>query len=153
MTDLLLTKKLNVKFRSRGEIIHAVNDLSFKLCDDEILGIVGESGSGKSQTVLSIMGLLETNGSATGSCVFTNKELINLPSGELNKIRGNEIAMIFQDPMSSLNPYITVGKQMSGVLKRHTKMNNKEIKERCIDMLDSVAVSYTHLTLPTKRIV
>ena len=141
MTDLLLTKKLNVKFRSRGEIIHAVNDLSFKLCDDEILGIVGESGSGKSQTVLSIMGLLETNGSATGSCVFTNKELINLPSGELNKIRGNEIAMIFQDPMSSLNPYITVGKQMSGVLKRHTKMNNKEIKERCIDMLDSVGIS------------
>ena len=141
MTDLLLTKKLNVKFRSRGEIIHAVNDLSFKLSDDEILGIVGESGSGKSQTVLSIMGLLEANGSATGSCVFTNKELINLPSGELNKIRGNEIAMIFQDPMSSLNPYITVGKQMSGVLKRHTKMNNKEIKERCIDMLDSVGIS------------
>ena len=141
MTDLLLTKKLNVKFRSRGEIIHAVNDLSFKLSDDEILGIVGESGSGKSQTVLSIMGLLETNGSATGSCVFSNKELINLPSGELNKIRGNEIAMIFQDPMSSLNPYITVGKQMSGVLKRHTKMNNKEIKERCIDMLDSVGIS------------
>ena len=141
MTDLLLTKKLNVKFRSRGEIIHAVNDLSFKLSDDEILGIVGESGSGKSQTVLSIMGLLETNGSATGSCVFANKELINLPSGELNKIRGNEIAMIFQDPMSSLNPYITVGKQMSGVLKRHTKMNNKEIKERCIDMLDSVGIS------------
>ena len=105
------------------------------------MGIVGESGSGKSQTVLSIMGLLETNGSATGSCVFTNKELINLPSVELNKIRGNEIAMIFQDPMSSLNPYITVGKQMSGVLKRHTKMNNKEIKERCIDMLDSVGIS------------
>ena len=141
MTDLLLTKKLNVRFRSRGEIIHAVNDLSFKLSDNEILGIVGESGSGKSQTVLSIMGLLETNGSATGSCVFANKELINLPSGELNKIRGNEIAMIFQDPMSSLNPYITVGKQMSGVLKRHTKMNNKEIKERCIDMLDSVGIS------------
>ena len=141
MTDLLLTKKLNVKFRSRGEIIHAVNDLSFKLSHDEILGIVGESGSGKSQTVLSIMGLLETNGSATGSCVFANKELINLPSGELNKIRGNEIAMIFQDPMSSLNPYITVGKQMSGVLKRHTKMSNKEIKERCIDMLDSVGIS------------
>ena len=140
MTDLLLTKKLNVKFRSRGEIIHAVKDLGFKLSDDEILGIVGESGSGKSQTVLSIMGLLESNGSATGSCVFTNKELIGLSSGGLNKIRGNEIAMIFQDPMSSLNPYITIGKQMSGVLKRHTRMNNKEIKERCIDMLNSVGI-------------
>ena len=140
MTDLLATKKLNVKFRSRGEIIHAVKDLSFKLSDDEVLGIVGESGSGKSQTVLSIMGLLETNGNATGSCVFADKELIGLPSGELNNIRGNEIAMIFQDPMSSLNPYITIGKQMSGVLKRHTRMGNKEIKERCIEMLDSVGI-------------
>ena len=141
MTDLLATKKLNVKFRSRGEIIHAVKDLSFKLSDDEVLGIVGESGSGKSQTVLSIMGLLETNGSATGSCHFADKELIGLPSGELNNVRGNEIAMIFQDPMSSLNPYITIGKQMSGVLKRHTRMGNKEIKERCIEMLDSVGIS------------
>ncbi|MAJ30652.1 MAG: ABC transporter ATP-binding protein [Gammaproteobacteria bacterium] len=140
MTDLLATKKLNVKFRSRGEIIHAVKDLSFKLSDDEVLGIVGESGSGKSQTVLSIMGLLETNGSATGSCLFADKELIGLPSGELNNVRGNEIAMIFQDPMSSLNPYITIGKQMSGVLKRHTRMGNKEIKERCIEMLDSVGI-------------
>ena len=140
MTDLLATKKLNVKFRSRGEIIHAVKDLSFKLSDDEVLGIVGESGSGKSQTVLSIMGLLETNGSATGSCHFADKELIGLPSGELNNVRGNEIAMIFQDPMSSLNPYITIGKQMSGVLKRHTRMGNKEIKERCIEMLDSVGI-------------
>ena len=141
MTDLLTTKNLNVSFKSRGEIIHAVKDLSFSLRGDEVLGIVGESGSGKSQTVLSIMGLLEANGAASGSAVFAKKELIGLPTNELNKVRGNEIAMIFQDPMSSLNPYISIGKQMSGVLKRHTKMTNKEIKERCIEMLNSVGIS------------
>ena len=144
MTDLLKTKNLNVLFKSRGESIHAVKDLSFKLSGDEVLGIVGESGSGKSQTVLSIMGLLESNGSASGSAVFADKELIGLSNAELNQIRGNEIAMIFQDPMSSLNPYITIGKQMSGVLKRHTKMSKHEIKERCIEMLHSVGISKPH---------
>ena len=144
MTDLLKTKNLNVRFKSRGESIHAVKDLSFRLSGDEVLGIVGESGSGKSQTVLSIMGLLESNGSASGSAVFADKELIGLSNSELNQIRGNEIAMIFQDPMSSLNPYITIGKQMSGVLKRHTKMSKHEIKERCIEMLDSVGISKPH---------
>ena len=144
MTDLLKTKNLNVRFKSRGESIHAVKDLSFKLGGDEVLGIVGESGSGKSQTVLSIMGLLESNGSASGSAVFADKELIGLSNAELNQIRGNEIAMIFQDPMSSLNPYITIGKQMSGVLKRHTKMSKHEIKERCIEMLHSVGISKPH---------
>ena len=144
MTDLLKTKNLNVRFKSRGESIHAVKDLSFRLSGDEVLGIVGESGSGKSQTVLSIMGLLESNGSASGSAIFADKELIGLSNSELNQIRGNEIAMIFQDPMSSLNPYITIGKQMSGVLKRHTKMSKHEIKERCIEMLDSVGISKPH---------
>ena len=105
------------------------------------MGIVGESGSGKSQTVLSIMGLLEVEWQRFRQRVFADKELINLSNADLNQIRGNEIAMIFQDPMSSLNPYITIGKQMSGVLKRHTKMSNKEIKERCIDMLHSVGIS------------
>ncbi len=144
MTDLLKTKNLNVRFKSRGESIHAVKDLSFRLSGDEVLGIVGESGSGKSQTVLSIMGLLESNGSASGSAIFADKELIGLSNSELNQIRGNEIAMIFQDPISSLNPYITIGKQMSGVLKRHTKMSKHEIKERCIEMLDSVGISKPH---------
>ena len=144
MTDLLKTQNLNVRFKSRGESIHAVKDLSFRLSGDEVLGIVGESGSGKSQTVLSIMGLLESNGSASGSAIFADKELIGLSNSELNQIRGNEIAMIFQDPMSSLNPYITIGKQMSGVLKRHTKMSKHETKERCIEMLDSVGISKPH---------
>jgi len=144
---ILSVNNLNVSFNTRGTIITAVNDLSFHLQKNEVLGIVGESGSGKSQTVLSLMGLLESNGAATGSAVFKNKEMLGLPDKELNKIRGNEIAMIFQDPMSSLNPYITIGEQMSGVLRQHNKDNKKEARNRCIEMLSAVKVPN-----PEKRI-
>ena len=144
---VLSVTNLNVSFNTRGTIIKAVNDLSFDLQKNEVLGIVGESGSGKSQTVLSLMGLLEANGTAIGSATFNNKEILGLPDKELNKIRGNEIAMIFQDPMSSLNPYITIGDQMTGVLKQHKKQNKKKARERCIEMLDAV-----RLPSPEKRI-
>ena len=141
MSSLLSVKNLNVSFSSRGETIHAVNSLSFNLDQNEVLGIVGESGSGKSQTVLSIMGLLESNGRSSGSAIFKDKELIGLSAAELNKVRGNKIGMIFQDPMSSLNPYISIGQQMSGVLRQHRANYTKaEIKERCIEMLDSVGI-------------
>ena len=144
---MLSVNSLSVSFNTRGTIIAAVNDLSFDLQKNEILGIVGESGSGKSQTVLSLMGLLESNGEASGSAIFKNKEILGLPDKELNKIRGNEIAMIFQDPMSSLNPYITIGDQMSGVLRQHRKYSKKEARDRCIEMLQSVKVPN-----PDKRI-
>ena len=144
---VLSVANLSVSFNTRGTIIKAVNDLSFDLQKNEVLGIVGESGSGKSQTVLSLMGLLESNGTAIGSATFNNKEILGLPDKELNKIRGNEIAMIFQDPMSSLNPYITIGDQMTGVLKQHKKQNKKKARERCIEMLDAV-----RLPNPEKRI-
>ena len=140
MDKILSVNSLNVSFNTRGTIITAVNNLSFHLQKNEVLGIVGESGSGKSQTVLSLMGLLESNGAATGSAVFKKKEILGLPDKELNKIRGNEIAMIFQDPMSSLNPYITIGEQMSGVLRQHSKDNKKEARSRCIEMLSAVKV-------------
>ena len=144
---ILSVDSLNVSFNTRGTIITAVNNLSFGLQKNEVLGIVGESGSGKSQTVLSLMGLLESNGAATGSAVFKNKEILGLPDKELNKIRGDEIAMIFQDPMSSLNPYVTIGQQMSGVLRQHSKDNKKEARDRCIEMLSAVKVPN-----PDKRI-
>ena len=144
---ILSVDSLNVSFNTRGTIITAVNNLSFGLQKNEVLGIVGESGSGKSQTVLSLMGLLESNGAATGSAVFKNKEILGLPDKELNKIRGNEIAMIFQDPMSSLNPYVTIGQQMSGVLRQHSKDNKKEARDRCVEMLSAVKVPN-----PDKRI-
>ena len=141
MSSLLSVKNLNVSFSSRGETIRAVNNLSFNLDQNEVLGIVGESGSGKSQTVLSIMGLLESNGRSSGSAIFKDKELIGLSATELNKVRGNKIGMIFQDPMSSLNPYISIGQQMSGVLRQHRPVYTKaETKERCIEMLDSVGI-------------
>ena len=144
---ILSVDSLKVSFNTRGTIITAVNNLSFHLQKNEVLGIVGESGSGKSQTVLSLMGLLESNGAATGSAIFKNKEILGLPDKELNKIRGNEIAMIFQDPMSSLNPYITIGEQMSGVLRQHSRDNKKEARDRCVEMLSAVKVPN-----PDKRI-
>ncbi len=140
MTNLLTTQNLCVDFASRGEKIEAVKNLNFCLGHNQALGIVGESGSGKSQTVLSIMGLLESNGKATGSVVFDNKEILGLEKKELNKIRGRKIGMVFQDPMSSLNPYISIGAQMAGVLLNHTNLNKSEIKESCIEMLDAVKI-------------
>ena len=87
------------------------------------------------------MGLLESNGRSSGSAIFKDKELIGLSANELNKVRGNKIGMIFQDPMSSLNPYISIGQQMSGVLRQHRADYTKaETKERCIEMLDSVGI-------------
>ena len=146
MSDLIRVRDLTVSFKTRHEAILAVDRLSFELKENEILGIVGESGSGKSQTVLSIMGLLEPNGSATGEANFHGVNLLSLSMSELNRIRGKEIGMIFQDPMSSLNPYITIGSQMSQILAQHTDLTKKERDEKCVEMLDLVGI-----TNPQKR--
>jgi oligopeptide transport system ATP-binding protein len=87
---------------------------------------VGESGSGKSQTVLALMGLLARNGSATGQALYHGQNLLTLPAHELNRIRGNRMAMIFQDPMTSLNPYLTVERQMTEVLQLHKGQDRKQ---------------------------
>ena len=146
MSDLIKVRDLTVSFKTRHEAILAVDRLNFELKENEILGIVGESGSGKSQTVLSIMGLLEPNGSATGEANFHGVNLLSLSMSELNRIRGKEIGMIFQDPMSSLNPYITIGSQMSQILAQHTDLTKKEREEKCVEMLDLVGI-----TNPKKR--
>ena len=146
MSDLIRVRDLSVSFKTRHENILAVDRLNFDLKENEILGIVGESGSGKSQTVLSIMGLLEPNGSATGEANFHGVNLLSLSMSELNRIRGKEIGMIFQDPMSSLNPYITIGSQMSQILAQHTDLTKKEREEKCVEMLDLVGI-----TNPQKR--
>ena len=146
MSDLIRVRDLSVSFKTRHENILAVDRLDFDLKENEILGIVGESGSGKSQTVLSIMGLLEPNGSATGEANFHGVNLLSLSMSELNRIRGKEIGMIFQDPMSSLNPYITIGSQMSQILAQHTDLTKKEREEKCVEMLDLVGI-----TNPKKR--
>lgn len=137
---LLEVSDLKVKFATEDGLVTAVNGLNFKLNQGETLGIVGESGSGKSQTAFSILGLLAKNGRAEGSIKFRDKELVGLPEHELNKIRANEIAIIFQDPMTSLNPFMKVGDQLSEVLVLHKGMSKAEAWEESIRMLDAVKI-------------
>ncbi|MCF6776876.1 ATP-binding cassette domain-containing protein [Thiotrichales bacterium 19X7-9] len=141
MTEALLNvENLNVHFQTHDGLICAVNHMNFQLNKGETLGIVGESGSGKSQTVLAIMGILANNAKVSGSILFNQKELINLQHKALNQIRGNEIAMIFQDPMSSLNPYLTIESQLTEVLTLHKGLSKKEAFKASIDMLDAVHI-------------
>lgn len=137
---LLNVNDLNVSFSTPDGIIKAVNGISFALNSGEALGIVGESGSGKSQLVLGIMGLLAQNGKTTGSVKFNQNELIGLNQKQLNKIRGDKISMIFQDPMTSLNPYLKISKQMTEVLMFHKNMSQHEAKNESIKMLDLVKI-------------
>ena len=138
--SLLEINNLNTRFKTMDGEVAAVNDISFSMETGETLGIVGESGSGKTQLVLSIMGLLATNGRADGSARFKGQELIDLPVKELNKIRGNRMAMIFQDPMTCLNGYLTIARQMTEVLILHKGMSMADARKRSIEMLDAVHI-------------
>jgi peptide/nickel transport system ATP-binding protein len=137
---LLAVEKLNVRFATPDGEVHAVRDLSFSLAQGETLGIVGESGSGKSQTIMSIIGLLAANGRATGTAHFAGRDLLALAPKELRKIRGRRIAVIFQDPMTSLNPYLTIEAQMFGAIRAHERVSAKAARARCIEMLNAVAI-------------
>ncbi len=137
---LLEVSHLNTRFQTMDGVVSAVNDISFTMEKGETLGIVGESGSGKSQLVLSIMGLLASNGKAEGNARFQGQELIGLPAKDINKIRGNRMAMIFQDPMTCLNGYLTIARQMTEVLILHKGMSMAEARKRSIDMLDAVHI-------------
>ena len=137
---ILKVSDLNVKFETGDGYVKAVNNLNFSLEKSEVLGIVGESGSGKSQTVLSIMGLLADNGEASGSVLYRGQEILNMPKNKLNQIRGEKISMIFQDPMTSLNPYISIAKQMAEVLILHKGMSFADARQEAINMLDAVKI-------------
>lgn len=136
--SLLSVQNLGVQFDTPDGVIHAVNGINFNLNRGQTLGIVGESGSGKSQSVLAMMGLLATNGRATGKVLYQGQDLLALPTQELNRIRGNRVAMIFQDPMTSLNPYLTVERQMTEVLEFHKGLNHSDACARAIQALDAV---------------
>jgi peptide/nickel transport system ATP-binding protein len=137
---LLEVDNLNVRFATPDGEVHAVKSLSFSLEQGETLGLVGESGSGKSQTFMSIVGLLAANGRATGTASFAGRDLLAMPSRELRKVRGRKIAMIFQDPMTSLNPYLTVEKQMVAAIRAHERVSLKAARARCVEMLNAVAI-------------
>lgn len=135
---LLTVQDLSVQFKTPEGLVTAVNQLNFSLKVGETLGIVGESGSGKSQTAFALMGLLAKNGHTSGSALLNDRELLGLKEKALNKIRAEEIAMIFQDPMTSLNPYMKVGEQLMEVLKYHKGLSKTEAFNESVKMLDAV---------------
>jgi oligopeptide/dipeptide ABC transporter ATP-binding protein len=138
--NVLQVEDLDVRFSTPDGEVHAVKRLSFDLAHGETLGIVGESGSGKSQSVLSLLGLLAANGRASGRALFEGRDLLALPERELRGIRGRKISMIFQDPMTSLNPYITISSQMLQVVRAHEPMSAPRARARCIEMLEAVRI-------------
>jgi oligopeptide transport system ATP-binding protein len=140
MMALLDVENLAVTFRTADGPVNAVNGLSLSMDAGETLAIVGESGSGKSQTAFAIMGLLARNGFATGSVRLDGAELLGLSQSALNKVRALQIAMIFQDPMTSLNPYLKVGDQMAEVLTLHRGLSKRDAAKDCIAMLDAVRI-------------
>jgi oligopeptide transport system ATP-binding protein len=139
-TPLLTVEKLTTRFHTYDGEVAAVSDVSFELAPGEILGVVGESGSGKSQIVMPIMGLLAANGRASGSVRFRNQEILNLPSRALNQIRGRHMAMIFQDPMTSLNPYLKISQQMCEVLITHHHLSESAAQRKALEMLERVRI-------------
>ncbi|MFC1745454.1 ABC transporter ATP-binding protein [Candidatus Riflebacteria bacterium] len=139
---LLYVKDLETYFNTEGGVAKAVDGVSFRVDEGEVVGLVGESGSGKSVTSLSIMRLIPNppgfiNG---GSIIFKNQDLLALTYPEIRKIRGNEISMIFQEPMTSLNPVLTIGRQIEETVLLHKKCSKMEARDRTIEMLDLVGI-------------
>jgi oligopeptide transport system ATP-binding protein len=137
---LLEVKGLSTRFDTPEGEVKAVSDVSFSLAEGEVLGVVGESGSGKSQVFLTILGLLAANGRATGSARFRGVELLGMRADALNRIRGSRIAMIFQDSMTSLNPYLRISRQMTEVLVTHRGMSEAEARSAAIALLERVRI-------------
>ena len=146
--ELLKVTNLHTSFFTPAGEVKAVNGISFSLEKGKVLGIVGESGSGKSVTAYSILQILANPGKIVdGSILYAGQELVGASKEEMGKIRGNKISIIFQDPMTSLNPVFTIGNQLMEAIMLHTGRNKKQAKERAIEMLRLVGVNE-----PEKRI-
>ena len=138
---LLKVKNLHTYFKTRKGIVKAVNDVSYELESGKTLGIVGESGSGKSVSAMSILQLLDGNGYiAEGEVFFEDRDLTKLSQQEMYEIRGNKISVIFQEPMTSLNPVFTVKRQLSEPFMIHQGMNKKEAAQKALEMLEAVQI-------------
>jgi oligopeptide/dipeptide ABC transporter ATP-binding protein len=141
--SLLSVRDLRVQFWTRRGTIHAVNGISFDIAPGETLGIVGESGCGKSVTALALLGILPRAGRAVGGTAhFGGRDLLKLSDRELRSVRGKEIAIIFQDPMTSLNPVLTVERQIREALETHFGMSRRAAGERAVELLDRVGIPH-----------
>jgi len=142
MGTLLQVKDLKTKFFTQDGVVNAVDGVSFDLAEGETLGIVGESGCGKSVTALSIMRLIPMPPGkiVNGEIIFEGEDLLKLDEDEIRKIRGCKIAMIFQDPMTSLNPVLTIGRQISESLELHMKLGKSDARKRSIELLEMVGI-------------
>jgi oligopeptide/dipeptide ABC transporter ATP-binding protein len=138
---LLAVNNLHTYFKTREGEVRAVDGVSFTVDRGTMLGIVGESGCGKSVTMLSIMGLIELPGRVVeGTAVFQGRDLLKLKGTQLEDVRGHEIGMIFQDPMTSLNPTLTIGTQITETLRRHLGMSKQQARKRAIELLEEVHI-------------
>ena len=148
-TPILEVSGLKVNFRTRDGLVRAIRDVSFNLYPGESLGIVGESGCGKSVTALSVLRLISCPpGEIIADRLNINgTDVLGASERQMRKIRGNQISMIFQDPMTSLNPVLTIGRQMSEVMGLHLGLKGKELRTECVRMLDLVGISEAEMRL------
>jgi peptide/nickel transport system ATP-binding protein len=144
---LLEVQDLSVRFNTDDGAVHAVDRMSLALAPSEVLGIVGESGCGKSVTALSILGLLPSTATVTGSARFEGAELLGASPSRLRKIRGRKISFVFQEPMTSLNPVLRIGNQVEEVVREHMDLPRRAARERVVELLDLV-----HIPDPLRRV-
>ncbi|HVL57591.1 MAG TPA: ABC transporter ATP-binding protein [Burkholderiaceae bacterium] len=138
---LLEVRNLRVEFPTRRAVLTAIDDVSMSIAPGEVLGVVGESGAGKSVTGAAIIGLLEPPGRiAGGEILLSGRRIDNLPAGELRRIRGKEIGAIFQDPLTSLNPLYTVGRQLIETIQTHLDLSGSQARERAVDLLKQTGI-------------